>query len=889
MTKRTGLVLGVLIFIIIQIFIFTKLINLAVLTLVLAAIGGIFLYIRNAKFKVQLPNLSWTFAGAAALVAVYATITVKTYSKTALIMYVLSGILMLFAKKEGEGIFQQAELKTGYNKLEKWEPWFVAFLLLYTILLRFVALNDLPAGIYGHEIVQLGEAGSMGANLNNYIWHLGASAEWPSMTVYQGLFFADIFGWNIGSFRMEGAFWGTAVIIIFYFLARTMFSPSAAALSSLLFSSNAGQLLLSRNLAPNPILLASIMLATWLFITAMRRKDWRFYALSGLMLGFTLHGYIAGRILPAVLGIWCLYFLFFKKQMGLMAKDLGVMLLGFLISAGPIFYFAMKEPGKYWNYMLSVNPNAHAGIMSYIKTVIGTIPNYAGAFHIKGDMNPAMQMPCKNMLEPVAATLFPIGFFLSLFMIFKPIGLYNMTMFLLCLLPAMLGTGSSGHPTLSRMLGTFPAIYLMCALVFDRIKNVFSGFRGVFLRIILIVAAVCVVGYGSYNGLHEYFTETTTNRSFRIFSGYGNYLASKEMIKSKKDNILCSNLYDGFGYMTDYSMVKTIRWPEEYLILSPEKENLVLMDPFFKNIAPFLKEYFPNAQINIVDIKEDAQENMCGNHPIVSVHDPDTCLFSMRVPASDVKKFQQLINAETGESVDLNSREFRTKYADKIVRLKGALMMTEMESKATLKVNWPGWKVDVEGTGNRTTAEIGFTGVHYFTTSGRVPGEAVNQPLFDVVVDGKKVENRIAGLKRDYGMKLEFFKMGDLKKPIFIKNVIFPEYRVYDGYAINIPSPFVAVFSGYLKGVEKGDYKMNAEMPTWAIIDVNGKELFNSYSGAEKPSIAYCSLNPDKPATFKVTTLVTGGVIDRTYIFSLADRDGKNPKILDYNNLMLNR
>ncbi len=828
--------------------------------------------LKNQKIIFLKEGITEILAVISVVIAILATIIVKYMATVALLLYFTAAVFLFFSKSKNSGFWEQGQLKNERNGIEKWEPWFVALLLIYTVLLRFLFLNDIPVGIAGQEVTQMSEVGIMAGNMHNYYWHGGGGAEWPSMTMYQALGFANIFGWNIGNFRLASATWGLFYVMVLYFLIRSLFSPAAAAFVSLLFSSHPFEITISREFTPIAIMYASMLLATWLFITAIRKKKWYLFGLSGLILGFTLHGYMPGRILPAVFALWGIYLWIFKRELGIKIKHFAIMLAGFLISAGPIFYFAYKNPGLYWSYFNSVNPNSHGKLLDYIKYYLANIPTYAGAFHVRGDVSPSYTVPCKNLLEPVAATLFPLGLFLALFMLFTPIGIYLIIFFVLSLAPAMLGTGGSGHPGLTRMSGVFSPIYIMIAFAFERIKIIFIGINAKYKKIIFILLAVIAVFIGSFNGVHEYFFQTTNNREFREAQRYGYYLANKELRESKNENAIISTQFVYF-FMPKKTYEKALL-PEDFLLLDPATDNLLLIEPYLEGIGPYLKDFFPDAKIKVYS---EPKENI-GKYCYSSVgepYNPYTYLTKVNIPATDIKDFESLLNVKTGERVSVFDTNFGKTNTGKLVKLKGAFILRKDESKAEIKISWPGWKIISDNVISNGKAVFKTFGVNYFTIEGTVPNTSGAIPIeLNFEDGGKNAKNRFFALDEDYGLKMKFYEdaKAPFNKPInYMKNIIFPYYRFFDTYCEGLHVPFMVVLEGYIKVKNDGEVTLKVQQPCYAKVVLDGKIMQNSIIGEQVVNPAPIMMKKGEIRKINIFYTAYGSEIDRTFIMKLPD------------------
>ena len=874
-----------------QVMILAEKMPVAVLLLSLDVLIVLFMFLKSNREIRDKFDFRSIAAIISVLLAITATMLVRTASVMSLYVYIAAALFLLFSRPAGHRIFEEAEIKTEPAKMEKWEPVFFVVLFTLTFLSRVIALGDIPAGVEGGEIVWMGDAMRLANDKARYFWHLGSGAEWPSMTTYQSIIFGKIFGWNLGNLRLEGAFWGIAMVITLYFLIRRMFSPLTAAFAAVIFSFSESQIMISRYINPIHIMYTCIIVATWLFIEALRNKKWYVFALSGLFTGLSIHGYLPGRILPAILALLCIYVWLFDRKHGLKFKHLMIMFAGVLVSAGPIAIFAWKEPELYWGYLRSVNPNAHTGAAAYIQTFFNNIKDYAGAFHVRGGANPSLAVACKPLLDPVAQVLFPIGLFLSVFMIFKPYGIFFVVFFIFTLLPSMLGQGNSGHPAMTRIMGAFPAIYLMIAFAYERLKNVFVVPGKKFVSAVFIAVSLMAAVFASYNGFADYF-EMQSKRDYKIGTAHSDYIVGKEVDKTKNANVIISANLHYWGYVNSDRVFRRVLWPDELLILDPERENLLIIDPIYKGTSKFFSDNFPNASIKQLDFKPDTPEYACGGTLIYDIHAPDTSNFTVRIPAEDVKRFQQFVDASTGEKVDIASEEFIAKYAGKSVTLLGAVIITEREKNAVIKSGKKGWQISLGSAGFTESAEIPYPGVHYFKIKGNVDKSMNQNELVSVMVDGVIVNNRVFGMKKNYGLRMDFYKSEDpdkLGRPVFSKNILLPAYRVYDGYAAPMGVPFIVVYSAFLNVQDKASISISTLKPSESKITVNGRVIYNSLNSAEKMDNILSFNNKDGIYGFKCYNLAAGGPIGRTAIFKSKKEGELNYNYMNYDDFILSK
>ncbi|HDQ26825.1 MAG TPA: hypothetical protein ENN43_08800 [bacterium] len=444
-----------------------------------------------------------------ALFAAFAAIAVYLASSGtgyALWFFLASAAFLLLMMRSSGGISGLTGIQQESAKPEKWEKYFLILLIAILFFTRMFMPGQYPAGAGGHE-------GEMHHYVNDlkieYTGHsFPPNISFPTLVFYQGIFASKFFGDEIGSYRLPSGLWGAAGIIAFYFLARALFSPRAAAFAALLFAASNLHIVQSRWFYAGTILIPPLLAGFAFIIYGIRHRKWYLFFLAGLAAGFALHGYFPGRGAPLIFLAWfCASFVLWRG-FRITAPHFLVFWLGFAITGSPVILFALKHPQVYFQYMTHANPNTGQGIGRYIETIALNFREYARVFHFRSDMDYSFQMGRPPILDRVTGALFPPAFFAAFLLFFRPVSAFILLVFFAGMLPAMLGDAGFDHPTQRRMIMALPAVYLFAALSFEALRRAIAPPHktktAVIFFILSLTAASAVVIKSSRNFFFDY-------------------------------------------------------------------------------------------------------------------------------------------------------------------------------------------------------------------------------------------------------------------------------------------------------------------------------------------------------------------------------------------------
>ncbi len=843
------------------------------------------------SFSMKKIDFSFIFILFSLLLSIISIIIIKNKAELSLIFFIIASVFMAITVYLNKDIFgNYGEINYKQIKMATWEKWFFFFFLILIIVMRLYKLNDFPPGVHGHEAIIVSNCD--GFNKGKFVWHMGAGAEWPTTTAYQGLFFAKIFGWNIGSFRIEGAIWGVLSIIAFYFLARQLVSPVSAAFASVLYSANFTHLLISRNFLASAILLVAPVLGLYFLIKGIKTKNFYDFLISGIAIGLSLHGYIPGRVIPLVFLAWLFYLIIFDRKNLPSFSNLFWLLIGFFIIAGFIIFMAIKEPDIYWEYLKSVDPNKRSNsIIGYFKTFFDYLPIHSGMFHIKADSDISFHIANEPILDQISGLLFPLGFFVSLLFFFKPIPAFFIGIFIAGMIPSMLGGGCSPQPNIRRMIVALPAIYMLSAFASDIIIKVFEKNKNKILNFFVITLVFLSANFSIGKVIYDYFYRFFNYHPQLVEISHHLYIAGKEIekyLKKYKDIKIIASRYIFSNSSnvilipknTDYSLIKS---PEEFLFSGKAENKLIFLEPFYESIKAQINILIPDAEIELFKQKENKFVNIDNNlNKEVDPYNKSKYIMKIFMPEKSFDDFRKIICKYNNEIIMVapDSEELKRKFLNKEVELFFGIYLKQKQDNVKVTSGDNKWNIKIDGIvvrhGNNLTLE---QGIHYFNLKGVITEK------FEIKINNDTqnlfLPENIFASEKPYGAVLYYMNGARAwdRKPEIIKSLFFYPKRFYD--VTEFPVPFSVKFKGILKPDKTGKYLFKIESNAQCRIFLDNKIVFNNLEN----NIQTMEIELDKNKSYELTAdfQVEGGELNRTFLIYYKTRDMREWTMLPSN------
>jgi 4-amino-4-deoxy-L-arabinose transferase-like glycosyltransferase len=350
--------------------------------------------------------------------------------------------------------------------------------LLIAAWLRFWQLNAIPPGLWFDEAYLALDAARMLQTGDWPVFFVGNQGYEPLFNYLLALSFT-VWGQTIYAIRLVPAFVGVLSVAMMYRWALALFKPQHQA-QWLALVSAAGLAVSFWFLTMNRIgyranlLLIFVAATTYFFWRGWQTDQWRYYLLTGVVLGLAQYTYFSARLLPLVFILFLvlqtlLYWrnrqvkniLQWPRPPNLRSNWLGLLIVGgvsFLVAL-PLLIFAFNHPQIFWERTKDVALKAD-GVAVWAK-LGGQLLEALRVFTDGQDPNWRHHL----LGQPVFDVLNTIGFFLGLLVALRylrqPVYQFLYCLLLMMWLPALLS--EPVFHTL-RLSGMLPAYYALMAL-----------------------------------------------------------------------------------------------------------------------------------------------------------------------------------------------------------------------------------------------------------------------------------------------------------------------------------------------------------------------------------------------------------------------------------------
>lgn len=814
--------------------------------------------------------------------AVYAQATVRLTPSAGLLAFALAGLLLFLSKPKNQSLLDLGRVPREVHPLRRWEIWFFIGLCLFAVATRFYLIGDIPAGATGQE----GElAGYYIANMEHrpympYTLDYG-NLPWPTMTVYQGAFFANWLGWTAGHIRYASAIWSVISILVFYFVARRITSPGVSAIVTLLFSVSILHLVDARRYFPYAILFVPVVLGFGLILAGIRKPDWKTFALAGLAGGLSLHGYDPGKGVFLIFLFWLIgMWMFHRRDTPGWRLQLWFWGCFILMGSSTLIHMFLNWDNVWYYHTYHANANRGKGLLAYYHQIMGAVPTYAKMFHVQSDPEYAMHPGLDPILDPVSGLLFGAGFFLCLAMFWEPVPMFLIMFLVAGIMPAMIGTNYA-HPTTRRVILALPAVYLIAGMALERLRRVFFVPARTWLKAVMALAAVAVTGWTVYYGLHYYYVTFAQGPGTKAAFNYRGYLAAREIRRHPAARITVMQRIPGIhdpmmmprviGNGEGWRIPRTL---EDILVLDPSRENLLLLEGIMEPALEILQAAFPHAQTEIYREKQ-KDDPACSTyfyHKLgTDSENQTTYLIRMLVPAEDVRSFQTLLDVTDPKKPERTASfqpGFASAHAGRALTLTGTLLLGE-GGACRFRLDWPGWRLRVDGRPAAWNQDMALDGgAHDLELSGTVPQSGTGALPLRVFKDNADLaaRGRVVALPERNGLRLSCWK--GVRRwdgaPDLTRREYFPMKRFYDN--TDLPVPFSARFEGRLCAPQDGEYEFRLTDLDDGRLKIDGQEIFNNFDRRNAPRRQAVRLAAGRPVVLQGDFVVGGESMDRTFM-----------------------
>lgn len=487
----------------------------------------------------------------------------------------------------------------------------VLFIWLVGAFFRFYQLGNIP-------FIMENDEGMVGVQAINVL-NGGMKSMFETFGGYGTLHFfimaipVKLFGQTLFSIRILTAIYGCITLVLIYLLAKEMFDQRVALISTALLSIAHLHLQFSR-VSPSassldPMLTTLSMLFIYRGIRSKHAVDWAF---AGLVIGLGLYFYVGARVMIfIVFGFLALSLLFNRSSLRENWKNIGIMLLVFLITAAPMILWAFNHPDCFNARVSQVGIFQNGWVSQHIAETgdsilqtlwIQLLASLSMLFYSHPGWFYQANIPT---LGPLTGLCLAFGLLICVLKIHE---LRYSLLFSWFWVTLIMGQVLQVDPQPSgyRTLGILPAVCILAAVVLVRIIEGFVG-QGIKHRKVLqtILLSLILVGEGYWN-VWNYFGVWAQQFQYgdplsQMQSLMGTYLGHQP--EGTRVYITASSSYwvDGsqsFDYQRKTTNYHMIDLPMEKIIpyLHLSDRTVFIFTPDRMNEIEILKQAFPGGQ-----------------------------------------------------------------------------------------------------------------------------------------------------------------------------------------------------------------------------------------------------------------------------------------------------
>lgn len=347
------------------------------------------------------------------------------------------------------------------------EAWVLAGIVVVALGFRLYRLEAVPHGYFFDEAVNALE-GLQTLLDPKYLPIFGPpDAPLPALHFYLNALALKLGGVSVLSTKVMVALWGTAAVVMVYFLARRVVSVPTALAAALLLAVLRWHVNFSRiNFVgiSTPLLGAAAM---YFLLRGLETKNRWHMALSGLAVSLGLYTYYASNLIPLVIAPYLALQLAWDRQaLRTQWKGVAVFLGVSLLVFAPLGLFALNEPGRFFARNSQVLIFNHVAPDQKWAAFWGNVRTTLLMFNYFGDCNGRHNLPEAPMLDPASGLLFGLGLIWSAAHLRRRHEVLVLMWFLVALVPGFLTIEA---PQGYRCIGAIVPVVLLAALGLERL------------------------------------------------------------------------------------------------------------------------------------------------------------------------------------------------------------------------------------------------------------------------------------------------------------------------------------------------------------------------------------------------------------------------------------
>ncbi len=347
-------------------------------------------------------------------------------------------------------------------------------ILILAIFLRTYRLDTIPPGIYvdetngGLDALHILEGNGVSPFATG--WY-----ETPNGYLYYMAAIFKLLGATWMGLKVASLIPAILTIPAVYLLARQLFGPLTGLCAMLLMAVSRWDLSFSRwgwNETAPPLFQ---VLSFYFLIRGLRERRALDYTLSGLLAGLSVYTYLSARLAILTLILYVIYWLLsdpsgWQASLNRIGLGLAILSAAAIIAVAPIMVTYLTNPFVLTNRVSQISVFRDIQDQGSIAPLTGNIGDILKFFHQTGDLQGKHNLPGEPMTDPITGLLFAIGVAYAI-LAWRD---QRRILLLLWLVLGLAGSFLSSHsesPQSYRALTALPAVVILAADVLDQIAR----------------------------------------------------------------------------------------------------------------------------------------------------------------------------------------------------------------------------------------------------------------------------------------------------------------------------------------------------------------------------------------------------------------------------------
>ncbi|HVC83260.1 MAG TPA: glycosyltransferase family 39 protein [Chloroflexota bacterium] len=392
--------------------------------------------------------------------------------------------------------------------------------LVLGIGLRLYQLGYYPPP-FGFYIVDEPQIGLLASNA---LFHGGHPWQYPEL-VYGAVLSFKLFGMSMLAVRYPVVLAGIIAFCAFYPFARLWYSPPVALAGAALLAASRYEIMYTRLVLPACTMMVYELLIFLCAAFAIRGRGTYFnYAAMGLLLGLGLYSHTSFRLVPILLALWWIGWLFTERRrfrIIVRTHGLGWLLLVTIaaIIALPYLGIVRQTPQAFSERFTSIMPilfDRGAGAANIGDQLRQHAEQLAGYFVGPSEETVVVNPPHTSLLDPITAALCFLGAGYALLHLRRPYALMLAGWVIITLVMGGLLTSTvDGH----RFIGALPAIFLLACLPLEVLWQARRTVPPVLARAVAVAVVTGIAVSGWLNFQTSFVTLSQGLAARSLFDG----------------------------------------------------------------------------------------------------------------------------------------------------------------------------------------------------------------------------------------------------------------------------------------------------------------------------------------------------------------------------------